>query len=189
MAITGVVAFRSIVWDGYHWKSPSRQFTWSGPVVWAYCHRSPECPVDEEGHIIIREGCACGIHGTLVREEFLDTDYMKDDVSVAIMVEALGHIIEERESPVWRDKKEVFSQIWAHTQGFTASGVEVVGVINLGINGHQLLAPRETERYLSRQVLAAKAAANFFGCKIISFETAMEVAKIMWEKHGNYWPY
>ena len=185
MAITGLTAFRCIEWDGSKWKSPARFLVWDSPVVWATCKGSPQCPQDEDGHIIIREGCHCGIHGTLRDDEF--REYMNSEERVGLLVESLGRIIIEP-SDAWERglRRETYSQIWMHDQGFTASGVLVVGVINLGLFG-QLIAPATWKRELSKQTLAAKMAADFFKCQILDYESARLVCRTMWEKYGGVW--
>lgn len=182
--ITGICGFRSLVYENGAWRSSSRRsFIWDSPVVWASCKKHPPCPKDNEGRIIIRQSCTCGIHATLWDDEL--REYMEHPLGVGMLVESLG----------WKELKidgQICAHTWAHTHGFTSTGVMVVGIINLTELAEEYgfwTADRENaERKVSAKQFAMKHAAEFFNCEIMDYQTARIITQVMWEKHGLEWP-
>jgi len=178
MAITGITGFKCIRWQNSKWVSPAKKsFTWDSSVVWASCR---VCPLDDEGHIIISEVHSCGIYATLRDDELLD--YMRDEFAVALLLEALGHGVNITVSG------QRHSQIWAHTHGFTASGVLVVGVINLSKFGQEFRPFEYQTIREGKQQLVMKMASNFFKAPIMDYQTARIITQKTWTKEGLEWP-
>src|SRR5512140_3457685 len=176
--ITGLLGLRTMAFRQGAWGSPSHSdFEWNTAMAWADCSKG--CPKDEEGHVIIRESCTCGIHATLWPDEFVD--YMKKSTSVGFLVEAHGWIVQPG-----------MAHTWMHEYGFTSSGAQIVGVVNwtrLGkAAGWNQYSTGEASILLTKQRLAQQSAAKFFDVPILDIQVAVLMLKMQWEKLGGIWP-
>ena len=125
MAIYGGVGYRANMVIMRNGKltvtSPMRtDFYWPQPVIWAKCHRG--CPMDEDGHVISKKKCSCGIYSTMNLDVL--SYYVEGDNYVPILVECLGYY--------WYHEGNNDPEI----KGYTSAGVQVAAVIGDYQNRH-----------------------------------------------------
>jgi len=176
MAITGIVGLKSLIYERAKWVSPARRsYEWPGPLAWSECSF---CPKDDEGHIIIRQSCTCGLYATLWDDEF--RDYMMED-AIGFLVEAIGHIIQPHAA-----------HTWAHTHGFTSSGLLIVAAVNLtrtkSTHGRWVQDGGNVIRDLNKHYYLLKKAEHDFNIPIINYDEARIIMQTMWTTHNLPWP-
>lgn len=188
--IAGLLGFRSLIWENKAWRSPSHKDTiWDGPIIWASCDVASlsACPQDEEGHIIIRHGCTCGIHATLWLDEA--KHYMTRDNAILVLVEALGQHHFEKIN-LWGP--EEYSSVWQHEYGFTASGVRVVALVNLAASGEQhgsrLDVGAHTSKLLQIHRTGLMVAKKHFQVEIINLDFATQLVEENWARNKCAFP-
>lgn len=157
-------------------------FEWREPIVWAKCsHCQTEntdgtfANTDPDGHLIIPQHHSCGIYATITTTEMFN--YMNDELAVCLLVEALGS----------------YENSWMHETGFTASGVQVVGLVSITKFRQSLVRDRgdKLEMFLNPQDYYMGKALEIFKLtqeQIFPIEIAMEMMRLQWLKFDDYWP-
>ena len=181
MAITGPLAFRSNEWrlgkDGRPvLTSPQRgDFEWREPLVWAECNL---CLKDPDGHVILGDSHSCGIYATIRKATV--ANYIMSSNSILMLVEALDSNLPKGEN------------IQMYDYGWRAPGALIVYLID---NESQFVSGSAFQSVHSAHTqtphaLAIAALAQLFHVQVISFDEAMSLCKMTWEKFdGVVWPY
>ncbi len=198
--ILGPLGFRVNVFDiiekpdhtiEYIMKSPLRTSVWYDNVLWSVCGKYNPCPMDSEGHVMIRKECTCGIYAAvcpLVACDYLYSPSAGLDKSVMLLVEGLDantkkpYILDSNGKPI--------GSIWLSENtdrgvgGFTAPGALAVYLVKLP---QKYLWSRMSEDERDRYDLLYACVSQRFGLPIITMSDAIMLVRQQWEGHGMTW--